>query len=471
MGLIRRRRRRDEPAVNVGVGEAGASDVRIVGPATSSGAADRPSEDATGELADDFDRTPGGSVLDELSSAFGSGSGDGADDDRPGDDQRGDGADERDEIGGPVGVLGTHDSDDVDDGTALDTAVTFPTSGTGDGASHAAAGTSHRAVGTSRAAADTRPTPRRGATIAIGGDDELPDAVYLDDERGIDGAGTVFIDDDGQGDAILPQDATGPGIEPRLRQRRIGVRRSEGRRRLKWVAVGAFVLVVLVAVLAVLGSGFFAIDDVRVSGQQYADQDAVQAVVDDLVGTPTLLVDVDDAERRLEEIPWVEQARVRTDFPDSATVELRERVPLATVRGVDQRYRIIDREGRVLAIEDGQPIAPVLITGPGTLDLSTGQFADIGYAAAANLVSKLTPEVRSRLVSMSATPDGSDLRLVLSNELLDGEPAPDIEVRLGAALSDNEQFERLVRLERVLDDVEGGGTTIIDVSTEESTER
>ncbi len=52
-----------------------------------------------------------------------------------------------------------------------------------------------------------------------------------------------------------------------------------------------------------------------------------------------------------------------------------------------------------------------------------------------------------------------------------GEPAPDIEVRLGAAVGDNEQIERLVRLERVLDDIDGATTTVIDVSTEETTER
>lgn len=316
-----------------------------------------------------------------------------------------------------------------------------------------------------------RPEPsRRGVTtISIAGDD-LPDAVYLDEELD-SAAGTVFIDDDGQGDAILPQEAGKAAIEPRLRQRRIGVRRQESRRRLKWVALGALVLAVVVAILAVLGSGLFAVDDVTVSGQQYADTDAVQEVVDDLLGTPTLLVDTANAERRLEEIAWVESARVRTDFPNSASIELRERVPLATMRGFDERYRILDREGRVLAIEDGEPVAPVLISGPGTLDLEVGQFADVGYAAAANLVTKLTPEVRSRLVSISATADGADIRLNLTNQLLNGEPAPNIEVRLGAAIADSAQFERLVRLERVLDDVNGQAITVIDVSTQQATQR
>ena len=40
-----------------------------------------------------------------------------------------------------------------------------------------------------------------------------------------------------------------------------------------------------------------------------------------------------------------------------------------------------------------------------------------------------------------------------------------------SAPSDNDQIERLVRLERVLDDVVGSDTTVIDVSTAETTER
>lgn len=448
MGLIRRRKKRDDAALPGD--DFGAGDVRIIGPSKTSTS----SSDETGELVDDFglDAVADGSVLDELSLAF--------------DDE----VDESDVdvLTSRVPVTGSRRRGAAD--TQAVDRIEQPAGG-GDDASEDVEPAEETDAADD---AHTQATPQPGrpaTTISIGGDDDLPDAVYLDEGIGLDGDGTVFIDDDGRGDAILAQDATGPGIEPRLRQRRIGVRRAEGRRRLKWVAIVGFVLVLLIGGLAVLGSGIFSIDDVTVSGQRYADDAVVQEVIDDLTGTPTLLVDTDAAERRLEEIAWVESARVRTDFPGSASIELRERTPLTTIRGVDELFRILDREGRVLAIEAGQPIAPALISGPGTLDLPVGQFADVGYAAASTLVTKLTPEVRSRLVSITATPDGSDIRLILRNELLNGDEAPNIEVRLGAAIGDNEQIERLVRLERVLDDIDGGGTTIIDVSTEEATER
>ena len=453
MGLIDRISRRRDPDPEVTDVGPGGGDVRIVGPARR-GTGDVGGSDDTGEIErDGLDSTPGGSFLDELSSAFGDHDSDPA-------------LTSRVPVTTPRPAAPTTQSVDTvrigSDGDGPD----------GDGPeSDGPESDGPHGDGPDGDGRERLDVGRSTTTIAIGGDDDLPDAVYLDDAAGLDGEGTVFIDDDGQGDAILPQDATGHGIEPRLRQRRIGIRRAEGRRRLKRAALVGVVLAVVVGVLALLGSSLFAVSDVSVSGQRYADDATVAAVVEDLDGTPTLLVDVGDAERRLEEIPWVESARVRTDFPDSVSIELREREPLATVRGLDGRYRVLDREGRVLAVLDGQPVAPALISGPGTVDLEPGQFTDVGYAAAATLVTKLTPEVRSRLVSISATADGADIRLILSNEMLDGSEAPDIEVRLGAAVGDNEQLERLVRLQLVLDELLGTSTTVIDVSTEEATER
>ncbi|MGB3736722.1 MAG: FtsQ-type POTRA domain-containing protein [Ilumatobacter sp.] len=313
--------------------------------------------------------------------------------------------------------------------------------------------------------ADTAPTSR--TTIAIGADDDLPDARYLDQELAgepVDDSGTVFIDDDGTGDAIAVKDATSQGIEPRLRQRRIGVRRAEGRRRLKWAAIIGTASVLIIGFLAILGSSLFSVSEIDVTGLQNADAAEVEAITSELLDQPVLLVDTDEAEERLEAIAFIEAARVRTDFPKSVSIELRERVPVATVQGTDGQFRILDADGRVLDVIGGQPVAFVLISGTNPLDLAEGQFASQGYASATSIVTKLTPAVRSRLVSMSVTPDGSDLRFVLSNE-----PGENIEVRLGVAITDDDQIERLVRLERQLDDVLGSDTTVIDVSTSEST--
>ncbi len=301
-------------------------------------------------------------------------------------------------------------------------------------------------------------------TISIMGDD-LPDAAYLDDELERDQSSPVFIDDDGSFDAVMPRDASTRGIEPRICQRRIGVKRAENRRRLWWLVLAGVVIVVAIAVLAVLGSSLFAVDQVTVTGNVYTDRAALDTVLDDLTGTPVLLVDIVEIEARLEAIPWVGDARVRTSFPDSASIEISERTPVASMMGADGQVRVIDVDGRVLGLVDGQPVALVWISGPGTLDVAPGQFASIGYSSAASLVTKLTPDIRGRVESMLVTPDGADLVLVLTSD------RGPIEVRFGTAIGENAQIEKLVRLQRTLDDVGDKPVTVIDVSTSEVTVR
>ena len=332
-------------------------------------------------------------------------------------------------------------------------------------------------VGTEVSAVDESGTSSGGAataggeassrgTISIIGDD-LPDVTYLDDELAgeASGPGLVFIDDDGSSDAVAAKDASTRGIEPRIRQRRIGVKRAENRRRLWWLVLLGAVLAVVIAVLAVLGSSLFAVDTVTVTGNVYTDRDALDTIVDDLTGTPVLLVDTDEFEARVEMIPWVEEARVRTSFPDSASIDIRERTPLAAMQGTDGFVRVIDVDGRVLGLVEGQPVALVWISGPGTLDVAPGQFASIGYSAAASLVTKLTPDIRSRVDSMLVTSDGADLVLILASD------RGPIEVRFGSALGENAQIEKLVRLQRTLDDIDTKPVTVIDVSTSEVTVR
>lgn len=313
----------------------------------------------------------------------------------------------------------------------------------------------------------TEPSPvAERSIISIGADDDLPDAVYLDEE--VDDASVsspVFIDDDGSSDAIMPKDATSRGIEPRLRQRRIGVRRAASRKRLLWALVAGLVVIVAVGVLALLGSSRFAVDTVAVTGNVYTDADQLTAVIDDLRGTPVLLVDTNQVEQQLEAIPWVEDARVTTRFPDSASIEIRERTPVASMLGEDTRSRVLDAHGRVLAVIDGQPVALVWISGEGTLDLGAGDFAPIGYTSAASLVTKLTPTIRGRVESIVVTPEGSDLVMMLTS------PSGPIEVRFGSAIGDNAQIEKLVRLERKLADVGEDPVSVIDVSTSEVTVR
>ncbi|HEY5663708.1 MAG TPA: FtsQ-type POTRA domain-containing protein [Ilumatobacter sp.] len=315
-----------------------------------------------------------------------------------------------------------------------------------------------------RAAADPAPDAPSGAAPAVItiDDADLPDAVYVEGSLSPSSSkGIVIISDDDALDALTIESGRDSrrGIEPRLRERRIAVKRAAGRKRLGWIVAIASVVLVVVTALAVLGSSLFAIraDQVRVTGNVYTDPVMLQEVIDDLVGTPVLVADTQGAERRLEQIPWVDVARVRTNFPHGVTIEIRERAAMATYRGPDLRFRILDRDGRVLDVIENYAFAYVLLEGPDPVDLEPAEFAPRGYAAASELAKNLTGSVRGRVVSIEVTADGS--RLVMH---LDG----DVDVRFGEA---RDLFQKLVRLETVLSSGDVPPGTTIDVSTSEVT--
>ena len=306
-----------------------------------------------------------------------------------------------------------------------------------------------------------KPSPPEPRVIAIEADD-LPDAVYVEGSLDSGGSGSiVFIEDDVAADALTPESDRDlrRGIEPRMRERRLAVKRAQGRKRLKWLVALLILVILAVAALATFGSSLFAIraDQVTISGNVYTDPDRLQAVVDDLVGTPVLIADTQRAERELEAIPWVDDAKVTAHFPHGVTIEIRERAPVATYQGPDAKYRVLDREGRVLNVIEGYPFAYVLISGPDPVDLDPSEVAPQGYKAAAELAKNLTGTVRGQVDHIEVTADGSRLVMYLD----DG-----TEVRFGEA---RDLFTKLVRLETVLMQNPEREPGTIDVSTSQTT--
>jgi cell division protein FtsQ len=317
---------------------------------------------------------------------------------------------------------------------------------------------------TDTAIADTATATASSSTIiVIGGDDDLPDAMYLDEATGARDAserGTIVIGDDldssGAFDAV---EVPSRSMDPRLRERRIAVKRARGRRRLIWVSAISAALLLVVAVVAVFASSLFAVEVVDVQGAVYtADRNGeqLQAVIDAMLGDPVLLVDTLAAEQALEDIPWVERAFVHTDFPRRVVIDIRERRPFATYQGSDRRYRVIDRDGRVLDVLEGRPVDYMVISGTGP-DLEPGSLSGAPYARASQMVGALPAELRLITASVSVDPTTGELGLVLAG------PVDSIEVRIGTFDGLDSKLARLLQQVRDgLDDVER-----IDVSSDD----
>ena len=208
----------------------------------------------------------------------------------------------------------------------------------------------------------------------------------------------------------------------RFRLRRIAVRREEGRRRLRWFTVLGLGVAGIILVLLLLTSPLLSVRKVEVEGVVYANPELVASIVDSIDGEAILTVDLDAAEEKLLMIPWVRQARVSMHLPSRVTIEVVERAPIAFFRSVDGFNRVIDRDGRVLDVIEGDPVdfTPIIGTGP---NLSAGQNTEQPFLGAAELINALPSELRSRLLTVTVSPEG-EVSLALTNdvEVLFGRP-------------------------------------------------
>ncbi len=332
-----------------------------------------------------------------------------------------------------------------------------------------------RAVKDAKAAAKGAPTgvpdsadvPGAAArsTIVIGGDD-LPDAVYLDDDADVHlraihahaggSSDPIVIGDDLDSSGVFDAvEARSGSMDPRVRARRIAVKRAAGRRRLIWVGIVAGVVLIITAALAVLASSLFGVEEVRITGAVYVDQVGLDTIVDDLDGDPILLVDTQEIERQVEALAWVERAVVTTDFPHRVDIDIRERAPIATFAGSDGRFRVIDRDGRVLAILDSRPVDYMEITGAAP-DTEVAGSAGTPFAHAAQLAQALPPEIRAITTSVSVDATTGDLGLQLQ---------PDVEIRLGGFDDLDDKLARLLQFMRNTEDL--SIYSRLDVSTGE----
>lgn len=319
--------------------------------------------------------------------------------------------------------------------------------------------------------AATIPDPPRPAgagddaanTVTIVDAGDLPDAVYLEGslEAGDGAPRRVFIDDhDPDAGALVTMDVAvgtsgGASVEPRVRDRRLAVQRAVMKKRVRLVILGVAVVAVIIGALALAGSGVFSIDTVRLDGAVYSQGDELDAIVEDLRGQNVLTVDTGEYEQLLERLPWVDAARVTTDFPSTATIEIAERRPIVFFAGSDGRFRVLDKHGRVLAVLDGQPIdylQLVVDDGPNT---AAGHFAPEGYRAAARLASMFDAPLADQVMEIHVDAAGDDLRLILAGE---------IEVLFGDT---RDLVDKLVRLNVALLDPnpDNAPTEQIDVST------
>jgi cell division protein FtsQ len=140
-------------------------------------------------------------------------------------------------------------------------------------------------------------------------------------------------------------------VHPRMRSRRILVRRTAGRRRLRRLGYVLAVVALVAGGTAAIRSPLLDVDRVRVAGAEHTAPDDVRGAAAIELGEPLLSVDTDGAAARVEELPWVDTAHIGRSWPSTVTVRVTERVPVAEVQVGDARVALVDAEGRVVGVE------------------------------------------------------------------------------------------------------------------------
>ncbi|MFZ9165096.1 MAG: UDP-N-acetylmuramate dehydrogenase [Ilumatobacteraceae bacterium] len=219
-----------------------------------------------------------------------------------------------------------------------------------------------------------------------------------------------------------------------IRDSRIDYRRknlidklASNRRRL--LTAAGSVIGVVALVLIVLASPIIGVRKIEIEGARYVSADLLIAVEKSLDGKSILTVDTRAAERRLEGDPWVESVRIRSFFPSRLVIEIVERKPVAFYIGVDNRSRVVDSQGRVLAVETGQPTQYLQITGVGP-NLAPGASAGTVYKAAAQLAAGLPDELSERVLNVGVGGPNQLIMTLRTGTLINFGPPVDLQNKL-----------------------------------------
>ena len=261
----------------------------------------------------------------------------------------------------------------------------------------------------------------------------------------------VVIDDDLDRVVIVDDDRPDSTFEERQRRSR----RRERLQKVKWLKLAGAIVASVVVVIALLASPIFAIRSVTVEGNVYTSNEVLAGVTKTLKGASVFTVNTGRARELLLADPWVSDVRITTRFPGKALVEIAERVPIIWYVGDDQKARIVDARGHVIAVLAGWPTKYLRVAGVGP-SLEAGAVADDVYRAAGQLVLALPDELRPLVKSLEVSA-GGELEMTLAGGTL---------VRFGPP---NDLQSKLVAVVVLLRRQNPSTLAVIDVSTGEPT--
>jgi cell division protein FtsQ len=204
---------------------------------------------------------------------------------------------------------------------------------------------------------------------------------------------------------VLP--ATGPPtVDPRIQARRDEVSRARQRRRHRWIIGIGAVMALLLAAWGLTRSPLLAVDDISVDASAHLTADELRSQAGVRLGDHLVDIEPGVVRNRLLALPWVADATVDVDWTGTVRLSVTERVPVAAIADGAGGWILADAEGRAVTAVPA-PADPGVVIVDGIAPVELGARFGSSLDAPLEVISALTPGLRTRVISVVPAADGT----------------------------------------------------------------
>ena len=137
-------------------------------------------------------------------------------------------------------------------------------------------------------------------------------------------------------------------MDDRIRDRRRFVRRERGRRRVVPILLLALIVIAAGTFLGLRSSSVFAVRTVSATATQHVNQQDIATATAPSLGVNLLKLSTGSIEKALAALPYVREAKVYRDFPNTLEVQLVEYEPVARLQAGEGNVWLVSDDGRAL---------------------------------------------------------------------------------------------------------------------------
>ena len=190
-------------------------------------------------------------------------------------------------------------------------------------------------------------------------------------------------------------------MDHRIAERRQEVTEERARGRLRWLIWLVLLVVAVAAAIWFVNSPILSIRTVTVTGAERTDPAAIAAGLGVRPGTPTISVKGGAIEAAVLESPWVADVDVTVSWPGSVDIDVRERVPVATI-STDLGAFNVALDGVLIERIASGPVPPIVQSDRAGASREGDRIGHAATLGAVEFVAGLSPALqRSTTVTVS----------------------------------------------------------------------